>query len=235
MFLPVSWMLTEGGACPNSGEPKDSVAVRDYYSQPCKYPFISLWADTLSLPTIKTFSRHFYIYQRVISDTKSSNSVGCFLNAYTTPSDTWLYFSLRNLSTRELNWCRSLLGVLAHTENHILHISLWNIPIQNSHVDQWGLTFDFWWTTKLSSRPFTDQLICKQQKKGKYKCSAWAKSAIKPFAHKYCCRKAMASGKQRKEEVSNAAYAPFVYIQHSQINTNHQLRTLQCKKVTNKP
>ena len=25
-------MLTEGGARPNSGEPKDSVAVRDYYS-----------------------------------------------------------------------------------------------------------------------------------------------------------------------------------------------------------
>ena len=42
----------------------------------------------------------------------------------------------------------------------------------------------------------------------------------------------MASGKQRKEEVSNAAYAPFVYIQHSQINTNHQLRTLDKQTIT---
>ena len=97
-------MLTEGGARPNSGEPKDSVAVRDYYSQPCvsiplflfeqtpyPYPLLRHLADTFT----STKESFLTLNRQTVWDVFKMHIQHLQTLGFT--------FSLRNLRTRELN------------------------------------------------------------------------------------------------------------------------------------
>ena len=52
-----------------------------------------------------------------------------------------------------------------------------------------------------------------------------------PFIHNYYCKKAMASGKQWNEKVSNAAYAPSLFIEQTQISTLKLTQNISMEKI----